>query len=188
MTRVGKSKSTQKAQKPRQSSNDKLTSLLACSRFIQIDDPMIAMLVDGPYLATQAREGHSLASLLRPAIVAHNVATRDLPADLTLAVHLCRGNQPKGDLAAVIAFDDMLPTLFCELNYARFAVEFDDPEVTGGFEALRHLPVGKVVVLGLVTTKTSVVESVEEVKGRVWEAADVVAKGQGRSRGEGGGG
>ena len=154
------------------------------SRFIQIDDPMIAMCCDAEYITTQAAEGNSLTSLLRPAITAHNAATRDLPADLTLAIHLCRGNNPKGDTAAIGGFDDMLPTLFRELEYKRFALEFDDPEITGGFEALRHLPVGKVVVLGLVTTKESEVESLEVLRARVEEAVGVIAAGQGRGREE----
>jgi methionine synthase II (cobalamin-independent) len=70
---------------------------------------MICMLVDPDFLEAQKKEGYSLDSILDPAIKAHNFVARDLPSDLTLAVHLCRGNQPKGLLAAVGGFDQMAP-------------------------------------------------------------------------------
>ncbi len=63
-------------------------------RFIQIDDPMYAMMVDTEYLEAQKAEGMSLDDLLNPSLIAHNTAIRDLPEDLTVAMHLCRGNLP----------------------------------------------------------------------------------------------
>ena len=143
---------------------------------------MIAMLCDESYLTTQqTEEGKSLPDLLHPAILAHNTVVRDLPQDLTLAIHLCRGNMPKGDTAAIGSFEP-LSTLFRDLNYTRFAYEFDDPEITGSFAPLQHLPEGKVVVLGIITTKDSELEAVEAMRARVLEAADVIATAQGKSR------
>ena len=75
-----------------------------------------------------------------------------------------------------------MPKLFRELNYKRFALEFDDPEITGSSSALQHLPADKVVVLGLVTTKEAALEEMAELKSRVTEAADVIAGGQGKAR------
>src|ERR1700755_675569 len=98
---------------------------------------MIAMLVDQPYLEAQKAEGKDLDSLLDPAIYAHNIVLKDLPSDLTIAMHLCRGNLPKGNTAAIGGFDKIAPKLFRDLNYQRFALEFDDPEITGSFSPLQ---------------------------------------------------
>ena len=161
--------------------SDELTDLHH-SRFIQIDDPMVAMLCDQPYLDVQKKEGLDLKALLDPAIIAHNAIIKDLPSDLTLACHLCRGNLPKGDTAAIGGFEPLAERLFNETNYTRFALEFDDPEITGSFAPLQFLPKGKLVVLGLITTKDSELEKVEDMKAKIYEAADIIAKAQGRSR------
>lgn len=146
------------------------------SRFIQIDDPMYAMMVDEEYLAAQRKEGVDLGYLLNPSIIAHNAAIRDLPEDLTVAMHLCRGNLPKGSLAAVGGYQDMASTLFNKLDYKRFALEYDNAEITGDFIPLQHLPSDKIVVLGIVTTKDSTLEDLGEMKRQVFEAADIIAK------------
>jgi methionine synthase II (cobalamin-independent) len=70
------------------------------------------------------------------------------------------------------------------MNYKRFALEFDNEEITGTFEGLKHLPADKVVVLGLVTTKAAELESLDDLKAQVHEAAKVIAKGQGRTEEE----
>ena len=115
-------------------------------------------------------------ALLDPSIIAHNTAIENLPADLTVAMHLCRGNIPKGQLAAVGGWQDMANTLFQKMNYKRFALEYDNSEVTGDFSPLQHLPSDKLVVLGIVTTKDAELENVNELKAQVYEAADIIAK------------
>ncbi len=150
------------------------------SRFVQIDDPMIAMLCDQPYLEAQKVEGKDLDALLDPAIFAHNVVARDMPSDLTLAVHLCLGNGPKSDAAGVGGFDDMAPNIFSKMEYKRFALEFDD--LANSFAPLQHLPTDKVIVLGLVTTKSAEMETLEGLRSRIHEAADIIAKAQGKTR------
>ena len=152
------------------------------SRFIQIDDPMLAMLVDDQYLEAQKAEGMSFDALLEPSILAHNAAIRDLPSDLTVAMHLCRGNIPKGEKAAVGGYDQMAIRMFKELDYKRFALEYDNSEMTGTLRPLQHLPKDKVVVLGLVTTKDSELEDVGSLEEQVYEAAQIIADGQGRSK------
>lgn len=155
--------------------NEVLTNKIF-SRFVQIDDPMYAMMVDEEYLTAQKAEGMSLDALLDPSIIAHNAAIRDLPSDLTVAMHLCRGNLPKGSLAAVGGYQDMASTLFNKLHYKRFALEYDNAEITGDFIPLQHLPTDKLVVLGIVTTKDSELEDVGALKAQVLEAADIIAK------------
>ena len=155
--------------------NEMLTNR-SYSRFVQIDDPMYAMMVDEDYLTPQKPEGMSLDALLDPSIIAHNAAIRDLPSDLTVAMHLCRGNLPKGSLAAVGGYQDMASTLFNKLHYKRFALEYDNAEITGDFIPLQHLPADKIVVLGIVTTKDSELEDVSALKAQVVEAADIISK------------
>lgn len=145
---------------------------------------MFAMMVDQEYLDAQQKEGMSLDALLTPSIHANNIAIQDLPADLTIAFHLCRGNIPKGEKAAVGGYEGMAKRLFNELNYKRFALEYDSTEITGTFNPLKHLPKNKVVVLGLVTTKDAELEDIGSLEQQVHEAAQIIADGQGRSKGE----
>lgn len=145
---------------------------------------MFAMMVDQEYLDAQKAEGMSLDALLTPCIYAHNIVVQDLPADLTIAMHLCRGNIPKGERAAVGGYEGMAKKLFNELHYKRFALEYDSTEVTGTFNPLRYLPQDKVVVLGLVTTKDSELEDIGSLEQQVHEAAQVIADGQGRGKDE----
>lgn len=137
---------------------------------------MYAMMVDEEYLAAQKKEGVDLDYLLNPSVIAHNAAIRDLPSDLTVAMHLCRGNLPKGSLAAVGGYQDMASTLFNKLHYKRFALEYDNAEITGDFIPLQHLPSGKLCVLGIVTTKDATLEDLGALKEQIFEAADIIAK------------
>ena len=137
---------------------------------------MYAMMVDEDYIKAQKAEGMDIDALLDPSIIAHNTAIENLPADLTVAMHLCRGNIPKGQLAAVGGWQDMANTLFQKMNYKRFALEYDNSEVTGDFLPLQHLPSDKLVVLGIVTTKDAELEEINDLKAQVYEAADTVAK------------
>ena len=145
---------------------------------------MFAMMVDEDYLSAQKAEGMDLDALLSPSIAAHNVILRDLPEDLTIAMHLCRGNIPKGEKAAVGGYDGMAKRLLNELHYKRFALEYDSTEVTGSFNPMAQLPKDKVLVLGLVTTKDSELEELGTLEKQVHEAAQIIADGQGRSKEE----
>ena len=152
------------------------------SRFFQIDDPGLGFVCDSEYLETQQKEGTSADALIQPSIEAHNAVLRDLPNDLDVQLHLCRGNIPKGELAAVGGYGPIASKLLKELNYKRFALEYDNSELTGSFEPLKHLPADKVVVLGLVTTKDSELENMDDLKRQVFEAADIIAKAQSKTR------
>jgi methionine synthase II (cobalamin-independent) len=78
------------------------------------------------------------------------------------------------------SYEKIAARFFTTLNYNTFFLEYDNPR-SGGFEPLRFLPKHKNVVLGVVTTKEPELEDSEVVKQRVREAAEVIAKGQGRS-------
>ena len=78
------------------------------------------------------------------------------------------------------SYEAIAERFFKTLNYDTFYLEYDNPR-SGGFEPLRFLPKHKNVVLGVVTTKDPEMESKEEMKAKVKQAAEIIAKGQGRS-------
>ena len=93
----------------------------------------------------------------------------DVPDDMTVTMHLCRGNY-KSTFMGSGGYDAVQEVLFNSINVDGYFMEYDD-ERSGGFEPLRLLPKGKTVVLGLVTTKTGELESKDDLKRRIDEAA-----------------
>ena len=91
------------------------------------------------------------------------------PAGMTLATHLCRGNF-QSTHAAAGNYEPVAEALLAEMNLDAYFMEYDD-ERSGDFRPLRYLPKGKIVVLGLVTTRFGVMESKDALKRRIEEAA-----------------
>ncbi|KAJ9613455.1 hypothetical protein H2200_003397 [Cladophialophora chaetospira] len=150
-------------------------------RVIQVDDPNLSFFCDEVWQDTCKAEDVDLAHLLDLYITSHNDAIRDLPSDLTVGIHICRGNFPNGVGLASGSYERIAKRLFSETEYKLFYLEYDSPRA-GDFTPLAHLPVDKAVVLGVVTTKSAEMEDLAALKERVYQAADVVAKGQGRRR------
>jgi 5-methyltetrahydropteroyltriglutamate--homocysteine methyltransferase len=98
-----------------------------------------------------------------------NDAIAERPSAMTIAVHLCRGNL-KGTWMAEGGYDPVGEALFNRMNADVYCLEYDT-ERAGGFEPLRFVPKGKTVILGLVSTKTPVLESKDALKRRIEEAA-----------------
>jgi 5-methyltetrahydropteroyltriglutamate--homocysteine methyltransferase len=96
----------------------------------------------------------------------------DRPSDLAVTTHMCRGNY-RSSWAAEGGYDYVAEALFGELSVDGFFCEFDD-ERSGGFAPLRFVPPGKQVVLGLVTTKSGLLEDADVLKRRIDEAAKYV--------------
>ena len=88
---------------------------------------------------------------------------------VTFGIHLCRGNQ-RSMWHREGAYDAIAERLFSELPYQRFLLEYDSPRA-GGFAPLRFVPKGKIVVLGLISTKVAELESVDQLRRRIDEAA-----------------
>ena len=101
-----------------------------------------------------------------------NRALAGRPEGLTVTTHLCRGNF-RSSWAAEGGYDFVAETLFGGLDVDGFFLEYDDAR-SGGFEPLRFVPPGKMVVLGLVTTKRGELESKDELKRRIEEASRFV--------------
>ncbi len=102
-----------------------------------------------------------------------NAAISDAPADMTTAMHLCRGNF-QSTFVASGGYEPVAEILFNEIKIGAYFMEYDSDRA-GGFEPLRFVPKGKTVVLGLVTSKSGKLESKDELKRRIDEAAKFVA-------------
>ena len=113
----------------------------------------------------------------------YNSCISQRPADMHLGVHLCRGNFANSRHFSEGGYERVAKTIFDKLNVDTFYLEYDTPRA-GGFEPLRHLPINKNVILGVITSKFPELEDLEVLKGRVNQAADIVAKGSGQSRQE----
>ncbi|MDE2396638.1 MAG: 5-methyltetrahydropteroyltriglutamate--homocysteine S-methyltransferase [Burkholderiales bacterium] len=149
---------------------DELQSLFdAGCRYVQMDDTNMAYLCDEKMREAARSRGddpnelpHRYAGFINK-VVAHK------PAGMTLAMHLCRGNF-KSTHAAAGNYEPVAEALLAEMNLDAYFMEYDD-ERSGDFRPLRFLPKGKIVVLGLVTTKFGEMESKDALKRRIDEAA-----------------
>jgi len=141
-------------------------------RYIQFDDTNLAYLCD-PVIREQARERGEDPSALPHAYAALiNAVIDDRPTDLTVAIHLCRGNM-RSAWVAEGGYEPVADVLFNELHVDAYFLEYDD-ERSGTFEPLRFVPAERVVVLGLMTTKTAALESVAAITRRIDEASRYV--------------
>jgi methionine synthase II (cobalamin-independent) len=143
---------------------------------IQVDDPNLTFFCDNGFLAGLREDGVGADALLNTYIRAHNMCLAQRPKGLRdIGIHLCRGNFTGNTSFASGSYDGIAKKLFNKLDYDTFYLEYDD-ERSGDFSALKHLPQGKNVVLGLVSTKSYELENIDKLKKRVMEAADVVAQ------------
>jgi 5-methyltetrahydropteroyltriglutamate--homocysteine methyltransferase len=102
-----------------------------------------------------------------------NAALSDIPSDMAITMHLCRGNF-RSTFVASGGYEPVAEILFNTIQVHGYFMEYDS-ERAGGFEPLRFLPKGKTVVLGLVTSKTGQLESRDAILRRIEEAAKFVA-------------
>ncbi len=142
-------------------------------RYLQIDDTTIAMWGD-PKVQEQFRklgdDPKKDAALYADAV---NAAIRDVPDDMTVAIHTCRGNFKSTWLASGAYADFVAERVFTGLEVDAFFLEYDT-ERAGGFEPLRFVPKGKKVVLGLVSSKIPELEDKQALKRRIEAAAKFV--------------
>ena len=142
-------------------------------RYLQLDDTTIAMFGD-PKVQDQFRKlGDDPKKDVAIYAQAVNAAIRDVPDDMTVAIHTCRGNFRSTWLASG-SYDYVAETAFSTLDVDGFFLEYDD-ERSGGFEPLRYIPKGKKVVLGLVSSKIPDLERRDELKRRIEAASKFVA-------------
>jgi len=145
------------------------TLVEAGATYIQLDDTAIAFLCD-PLLQDVVRGlGQEPEEALKEYARRINQVVAGLPDDVTVTLHQCRGNR-EGLWAAEGGYDFVAEIMFNEIDVDGYFLEYDT-ERAGGFEPLRFVPDGKVVALGLVSTKTPELESADALKRRIEQAA-----------------
>ncbi|HLC41354.1 MAG TPA: cobalamin-independent methionine synthase II family protein [Methylomirabilota bacterium] len=142
---------------------------LGCT-YIQIDAPQYAALLDDKMREGYRQRGSDPDRLIDTCIEMDNAVISGHPG-VTFAVHICRGNNQSKFYAS--GGYDPIAKVFSKTKFHRFLLEYDD-ERSGSFEPLRYVPEDRSVVLGLVTTKQPRLESVEELRDRIAEAAKLV--------------
>jgi 5-methyltetrahydropteroyltriglutamate--homocysteine methyltransferase len=144
---------------------------LGC-RYLQLDDTSLAYLNDPEQRRLLSDRGDNAEQQHLRYIRQINAAIQDRPAGLAVTTHMCRGNF-RSSWVAEGGYDFVAEALFSELAVDGFFLEYDD-ERSGTFEPLRFVPPGKMVVLGLVTTKRGALESKDTLKRRIDEASRYV--------------
>ncbi|HEY5897569.1 MAG TPA: 5-methyltetrahydropteroyltriglutamate--homocysteine S-methyltransferase [Burkholderiales bacterium] len=142
-------------------------------RYLQIDDTTIAMWGDPKVQEQFKKLGDDPKKDAELYTAAVNAAIRDVPDDMTVAIHTCRGNFKSTWLASGGYADFVAERVFTGLDVDAFFLEYDT-ERAGGFEPLRFVPKGKKVVLGLVSSKVPALEKKEDLKRRIEAAAKFV--------------
>jgi 5-methyltetrahydropteroyltriglutamate--homocysteine methyltransferase len=147
-------------------------------RYVHIDAPGYTAYVDGPSIRSMRARGEDPDENLERSISADNKVIDSLPG-ATFGIHLCRGNSRATDpnTGEMVPqwhreghYDAIAERLFTGLHHDRLLLEYDS-ERSGGFEPLRFVPKDKIVVLGLVTTKSTVIETVDYLKRRIDQAS-----------------
>jgi 5-methyltetrahydropteroyltriglutamate--homocysteine methyltransferase len=141
---------------------------LGC-RYLQLDDTSLAYLNDPKQRDVLAAQGGDPMHQHERYIAQINKAIAGRPAGMAVTTHLCRGNF-RSSWAASGGYDFVAEALFSTLDVDGFFLEYDD-ERSGSFEPLRFVPPGKMIVLGLVTTKRGALESKDALKRRIDEAS-----------------
>jgi 5-methyltetrahydropteroyltriglutamate--homocysteine methyltransferase len=141
-------------------------------RYLQLDEVNLAYLCDPKLRAQVSERGEDPDRL--PAAYARliNAAISDIPPEMTICMHLCRGNF-QSTFVASGGYEPVAEILFNAINVHGYFMEYDSDRA-GGFEPLRFVPKGKTVVLGLVTSKSGRLESKDETKRRIDQAAKFV--------------
>jgi 5-methyltetrahydropteroyltriglutamate--homocysteine methyltransferase len=140
--------------------------------YVQIDETAFAKFGDPDVQAVLAARGDQWSALIDRYIAVTNRVLRGLPETLHIAMHLCRGNRG-GQWHSQGSYDAVAEKLFNDLAIKSYFLEYDTPRA-GDFSPLRFVPDGKTVVLGLISTKTPVLEDKDEVRRRIDEAARVM--------------
>ncbi len=141
----------------------------AGATYIQLDDTSIAFLCDPAYRAIVDDWGNDPDELLAEYAERINQVVAGAPQDVTVTLHQCRGNR-EGFWAAEGGYDPVADVLFNRVDVHGFFLEYDTARA-GSFAPLRLLPKGKIVVLGLVSSKSPLLESADGLRRRIDEAA-----------------
>ncbi len=152
---------------------EELKCLVAAgATYIQFDDVCFAYLCDPAHRSYVRARGYDPDALLQVYADKINEAIAELPSHVTVTVHTCRGNR-EGSWVAEGAYEPVADILFNRTEVSGYFLEYDTDRA-GGFEPLRHLPKGKTVVLGLISSKTPTLESIDTLRRRIDEASKII--------------
>ncbi|MBV9325711.1 MAG: cobalamin-independent methionine synthase II family protein [Chloroflexi bacterium] len=141
--------------------------------YIQLDAPFYGVFIDEQHRATLRHTGVDPDQALHEVVAADNAAIAGLKReDVTFGLHICRGNSRSRWLYEG-AYNPLAEALFGGLDVDTFLLEYDSPR-DGDFSPLRHIPAGKTAVLGLVSSKEPGLESVDDLRRRIDEAARIL--------------
>ncbi len=140
--------------------------------YLQIDDVSFAYLCDEKFRSQVSERGDDPDELLSIYARSLTDAVAERPDGMTVTTHMCRGNFQSTWMTEG-GYDPVAERLFDNLDVDGYFMEYDS-ERAGGFEPLRYLPAKKIVVLGLITSKTPELESKDDIKRRIDEAANFV--------------
>lgn len=152
-------------------------------RNVQIDDPNLAYFCSEKMLQGFKDNKEDSEALLDSYIKLYNDCLSQRPADMHIGVHLCRGNFVGGRHFSEGGYDAIATKLFRDLIVDTYYLEYDTIRA-GGFEPLMFLPKNKKVILGLITSKFPELENLEEMKKKVYQAAEIIADGSGETKEE----
>lgn len=145
-------------------------TVAAGCRYVQLDFPLYPYLVDAGWVARFEAAGHDVSDLLDRAIAADRAILEAIPEGVTTGIHVCRGNY-RSRWVCEGSLEPVAERMFGELPYDAFLVEWDDVRREGGYEAIRFVPPGHLVVMGLVSSKRAELEHEDDVLRRLDEAA-----------------
>jgi 5-methyltetrahydropteroyltriglutamate--homocysteine methyltransferase len=148
-------------------------AVAAGARYVQFDFPLYPYLVDPAWIARFEERGARVEELVEAALASDAAVLRTIPDDVTVALHICRGNYRsswmcEGSLEAVAG------RVFGELPYDAFLVEWDDLGRDGGFAPIRFLREGAIMVMGILSSKVRELEGEDDLLRQMDEAASIV--------------
>ena len=154
-------------------------------RNVQVDDPNLAYFCSEKMIEGWKKDSANTRTTdeLFDAYIAFYNDCFKRPTDMHLGIHLCRGNFVGSRHFSEGGYDRIATKLFNELNVSTYYLEYDTARA-GGFEPLKDLPKNKSVILGVITSKFPEMEDKEEMKQKVYKAAEFVAEGSGQSKEE----
>jgi 5-methyltetrahydropteroyltriglutamate--homocysteine methyltransferase len=145
-------------------------AIRAGTRYVQFDFPLYPYLVDPAWVERFEAQGHRVADLVEAAIAADTAVLEGIPDGVTVALHICRGNY-RSSWMCEGSLEPIAERVFGELPYDAFLVEWDNLGRDGGFEPVRFLRRGSTMVMGIVSTKTPVLEDEDGARAEMEQAA-----------------
>jgi 5-methyltetrahydropteroyltriglutamate--homocysteine methyltransferase len=147
-------------------------AIAAGAGYVQFDFPLYPYLVDPAWVGRFRERGHDPAALLDAAIAADTAVLEGIPEHVTTALHICRGNY-RSSWMCEGSLEPVAEAVFAGLPYDSFLVEWDDRGRDGGFEPIRFLRPGSVMVMGLISSKVRDLESEDGLMRQMEQAAAI---------------